>query len=150
MKHVISFIVAVFLLIFAVAPSRAETKSGPIILKQQTVGDSAQPTLTLGHKVKVSCNFGTTDFFGSTVIAAGATIKNTASVPMFYSYHVAFFDEKKNLIGCASQTSMNEGLKPGEETQLGSCLITVPPGALARVKSYQVTWYESAKKIGTK
>jgi hypothetical protein len=144
----VSIVPALFCVFASLA--MAETKSGPITLKESKFGDDAAPTVTLGHKIKVSCNFHITDFFGENIIAAGATLKNSAAVPMFYSYNVAFFDEKHNLVGCACQGSMNEGLKPGEETQLGSCLIDCPADVLAKVKTYQVTFYEAEKKIGAK
>jgi hypothetical protein len=61
------------------------------------------------------------------LINAGATVKNSGTTPMFYVFQVAFFDKANHLLGCASQASFgDQGLKPGEETQLGSLLVSLP------------------------
>lgn len=82
------------------------------------------------------------------MINAGATVKNTGSKPMFYVFHVAFFDKDNHLLGCVSQASFgDEGQKAGEETQLGSMMVVLPASDLPKVASYQAAFYESEHKF---
>ncbi len=84
------------------------------------------------------------DFFGKETVFAGATVKNTGTKPMYFEYYVAFFDKDKKLIGAAGQSSFgDDGIKPGEETQLGSCLIHLPKGKYKDIASFQVVLWES-------
>ena len=131
------------------AGAHAEAKAGPAELAESKFGppDNA-PVVEMGKKVKLTAKFYISEFFGSKVINAGATVKNSATKPMFYVFHIAFFDKDNHLLGCASQASFGEqGLKPGEETQLGSLLVALPPSELKKVASYQAAFYESEHKI---
>jgi hypothetical protein len=57
---------------------------------------------------------------------------------------VAFFDKDKNLIGSTGQGSFgDEGLKAGEETQMGSCLIELPKDKYKEIASFQAVIYET-------
>jgi hypothetical protein len=126
-----------------------ETKSGPVKLSESHFGaPDGAPAVEMGKKVRLTAKFVISDFFGSKVINAGAKLNNTAAAPMFFAFHVAFFDKGNHLLGCVSQNSIgDQGLKPGEETQLGSLLISLPASELKNVASYQTTFYESEHKL---
>jgi hypothetical protein len=63
---------------------------------------------------------------------------------MTFNYYVAFFDKDKKLIGATGQGAFGDsGLKPGEETQMGSCLIHLPKDKYREIVSYQIVIYES-------
>jgi hypothetical protein len=97
-----------------------------------------------GNMVKATTDWHVGDFFGKETIFAGITVKNTATKPMFFNYYVAFFDKDKNLIGATGQGSLGkDGLKPGENTQMGSCLIHLPKDKFKTVASYQAVIYET-------
>jgi hypothetical protein len=148
-RHFSRLIVGALFLVCLSATARAETKSGPAKLAESKFGppDDA-PMVDMGKTVKLTAKFYITDFFGSKVITAGATVKNTGKAPMFYVFNVAFFDKDNHLLGCASQASFGEqGMKAGEETQLGSLLVMLPASEIAKVASYQATFYESEHKL---
>jgi hypothetical protein len=132
------------LMMFA-AVARAETKSGDVTLKKQDVFDMPV-SVQVGTKVHAACKFRSDDFFHQSVIIANADLENTSDKPMYYVSNVAFFDVDHHMIGCTSQGSMGQPLKAGEKTQLGSCIIFAPAAEIAKVKSYQVTWYETPNK----
>lgn len=97
-----------------------------------------------GDVVKATCKWYAGDFFGKETVFAGITVKNTGSKPMFFQYYVTFYDKDKKLVGAAGQGSFgDEGLKPGEETQLGSCLISLPKDKYKEITSYQAVIYET-------
>src|SRR3954463_13797076 len=82
-----------------------------------------------GQVVKATTKWYVGDFFGKETVFGGITVKNSGTKPMFYQYFVSFFDKDKKLVGAAAQGSFGkDGLKPGEETQLGSCLASLPKG----------------------
>ncbi|WP_428940631.1 hypothetical protein [Fontivita pretiosa] len=126
-----------------------ENKSGPITLKESEFGPpEGAPRIELGKTVKVTARPYITDFFGAMIVNAGATVSNTGNKPMFFVFNIALFDKDGRLLGCANQTSFgDEGIKPGEETQLGSCFVHLPPEELKKVASFQVTLFESEKKL---
>jgi hypothetical protein len=97
-----------------------------------------------GTVVKATTKWHVGDFFGEETIMAGVTVKNTGTKPMFFRYYVAFFDKDNNLIGSTGQGSFSDdGLKPGEETQMGSCLIGLPKDKYKAITSYQAVIYET-------
>jgi len=97
-----------------------------------------------GTVVKATTDWHVGDFFGEETVFAGVQVKNTGAKPMFFRYYVAFFDKDKNLLGASGQGSFgDEGLKPGEETQMGSCLIGLPKDKYKAITSYQAVIYES-------
>jgi hypothetical protein len=97
-----------------------------------------------GEVVKATCNWRAGEFFGKETVFAGITVKNTGSKPMFFEYYVAFFDKNKKLVGATGQGSFgDEGLKPGEETQMGSCMIQLPKDKYKDIASYQAVIYET-------
>jgi len=101
-------------------------------------------TQEFGDVVKAKCAWYAGDFFGQETVFAGVTVTNTGSKPMFFNYYVAFYDKDKKLVGASGQGSYGKkGLKPGEEEQMGSCLITLPKGRYKNIVSYQAVIYES-------
>ena len=97
-----------------------------------------------GDVVKATTHWYAGDFFGEETVFAGVTVKNTGTHPMFYHYYVAFFDKDKHLVGAVGQGSFgDDGLKPGKETQLGSCLINLPKDKYKSIVSYQAVIYET-------
>lgn len=125
-------------------------KSGEIYLKESSGFDEDVFKVNIGDKIKADCKFYIDDFLEKKIISANATIKNTASKNMYFTYNVAFFDKDMNLVGCASQGLIVKGFEPGKETLLGSCIIPLPSSEFSKVKYYQVVLYESEDEIGKK
>ncbi|MBI3736082.1 hypothetical protein HY256_06180 [Candidatus Sumerlaeota bacterium] len=124
-------------------------KSGSCTLKERKNFSEDVFKVEAGKIVKGTCSFYIDDFFDKKIINANIEVTNTAKRPMFCQYYVAFFDKDGHLIGCAGQgITGDEGLKPGQATQLGSCLIPLPPGTHEQVASYQVAFYESDVEVG--
>ncbi len=97
-----------------------------------------------GNVVKATTDWHAGDFFGKETVSAGVSVRNTGTKMMFFQYYVAFFDKDKNLVGATGQGSFgDEGLKPGEGTQLGSCLISLPANKYKEIVSYQAVIYET-------
>jgi hypothetical protein len=97
-----------------------------------------------GTVVKATTDWHAGDFFGNETVFAGVKVKNTGTKPMFFHYYVAFFDKDNNLVGSTGQGSFgDEGLKAGEETQMGSCLIELPKDRYKAISSYQAVIYET-------
>jgi hypothetical protein len=97
-----------------------------------------------GDVVKATANWRAGEFFGKETVFAGITVKNTGAKPMFFQYYVAFYDKDKKLVGASGQGSFGDkGLKPGEETQMGSCLIHLPKDKYKEIVSYQAVIYET-------
>ena len=97
-----------------------------------------------GDVVKGTCNWYSGDFFGKETVFAGVTVKNTGAKPMFIHYYVSFYNKDRKLVGAAGQGSFGkDGLKPGEETMLGSCLIHLPKEKYKEIVSYQAIMYET-------
>jgi hypothetical protein len=135
----------------AMAPFQAANTSGKLdngLQRGDFGAPDGAPEIKLGTAVQLTGSIYADDFFDRDVVNMNATIKNTADVPMFFSYHVAVFDAEGRLLGASSQGSFgDEGLEAGEETQLGSILITMPAATLEQVATYQATFYESAEKF---
>jgi hypothetical protein len=97
-----------------------------------------------GDVVKAKCNWYTGEFFGKETVFAGISVKNTSTKPMFFQYYVAFYDKNKKLVGATGQGSFGDkGLDPGEETQMGSCMIHLPKDKYKDIVSYQAVIYET-------
>jgi hypothetical protein len=97
-----------------------------------------------GNVVKATTSWYAGDFFGEETVFAGVTVKNTGTKPMFFHYYVVFFDKEKNLVCATGQGSFgDDGLKPGAETQMGSCLIKLPKDKYKAIASYQAVIYET-------
>ncbi len=90
-----------------------------------------------GDVVKATCKWRVGEFFGQETVFAGITVKNTGAKPMFFDYYVAFFDKDKKLVGATGQGSFgDDALKPGEATQMGSCMIHLPKDKYKEIVSY--------------
>jgi hypothetical protein len=97
-----------------------------------------------GSVVKATTSWHAGEFFGEETVFAGVTVKNTSAKPMSFYYYVAFFDKDKKLIGATGQGGFGDsGLKPGEETQMGSCMIQLPKDKYKEIVSYQAVIYAS-------
>ena len=133
------------LLLFLAVSLRAQFIEGEIKLNYSTsMFDENVFKKEFGKVVKATTSWHAGEFFGAETVFAGITVKNTGAKPMFFNYYVAFFDRNKKLIGAVGQGSFgDEGLKPGEETQLGSCLIQLPKDKYKEIASYQAVLYES-------
>jgi hypothetical protein len=145
MKNILSTLLSVIWTLSAQAADMTAAIQGEIQLKYSE-SSFAEDTFKkdFGNAVKATCNWYAGDFFGKPTIFAGITVTNSASKPMFFQYYVAFFDKEKNLVGTASQGSFgDEGLKPEETTQMGSCLIHLPKDKYKEIASYQAVIYET-------
>lgn len=148
-KQLLIALLLLFVAVVMVAPAAAEATKGDVKLKEGDFGppDDA-PAIKLGETITLEGTLYITDFFGSKVVTGQATVNNTSEKSMFFVYHLALFDKDGNLLGAASQGSFgDEGLAPGEETQLGGLLIKLPPEALQKVASYQATFYEAEEQM---
>ena len=97
-----------------------------------------------GSTVKATTSWHAGEFFGEETVFAGIDVKNTGTKPMFFNYYVAFFDKDKKLVGSTGQGSFgDEGLKPGKETQMSSCLIKLPKDKYKEIVSFQAVIYET-------
>jgi len=135
---------ALLITLFAVS-LRAATIEGTIQLKYSNSMFSEDTfKKEFGDVVKATCNWRAGEFFGEETVFAGITVKNTGKKPMFFNYYVVFFDKDKKLVGASGQGSFgDDGLKPGEETQMGSCLIKLPKNRYKDIVSYQAVIYET-------
>jgi hypothetical protein len=96
-----------------------------------------------GNVVKVTTGWYAGDFFGEETVFGNVTVRNTAMKPMYFRYYVAFFDKDKNLVGATGQHPLRRGLKPGEQTYMGSCEIGLPKDKYKTIVSYQAVIYET-------
>jgi hypothetical protein len=97
-----------------------------------------------GNILKVTCNWRVGDFFGKETVFANITVKNTSAKPMYFNYYVAFFDKNGRLVGSTGQGSFgDDGIKPGDSDQMGSCLIHLPAGRYKDIATYQAVIYET-------
>jgi len=147
MTKLICVTTIIFLLSGPVA--KAETTHGFCTLKKSSAFAEDIFTTKVGKRMKGTCKFYIDEFFGRKIINANITVENSADVPLFCQYYVAFFDAEGNLVGCAEQGIFgDEGLEPGESENFGSCLIPLPAGEHEKISSYQITFYESESPIG--
>ncbi len=101
----------------------------------------------LGNELGAVAKLHITEWFDTMAISGQVDVENTTDHEIFTSYHLAFFDKKDNLLGCASQTL---SFDPGEETMIGGALIQMPAAQLEKVAKYRITWYEDTVKIGSR
>jgi hypothetical protein len=98
---------------------------------------------------EVEYKFYIKDFFKKDVIFANATVINKTKENKVFVYHVAFFNEKDELIGCVSQSTGKNPVEPEGTIQLGSCIIRVPEEKFSEVKKFQVAVYEDVQLENT-
>ncbi len=146
MKRLMIALLSVVVLAYTAS---GETKEGVCQLKAGKAFDQDVFKVQVGTTIKGTCKFYIDEFFGKKIINANIQIMNTGSTAMHCQYYVAFLDKDGKLIGCAGQGTFNEkGLAAGESTQLGSCLISLPPGFHEKAVQYKIAFYESDKEIG--
>jgi hypothetical protein len=129
----------------------AASAQGEVTLRSLEAGteDANAFKVTVGGEmVEARCRFYLDEYFEKSIIWANAEITNLTDAPVHYAYYVAFLDDEGELVGCASQTSMMNGLGAGESTTLANCLIPLPEEAFGRVSRYRVVIYESGEEIG--
>lgn len=143
--------VLAFLFLAAVS-ARAATLDGEVTLKYDESAFSKSGFVKqFGDVVKVTTSWRVGDFFGKETVFAGVTAKNTGAKPMFFQYFVAFYDKDKKLIGATGQSSFgDDGLKPGEETILSSCLVHLPKGRFKDIATFQAIIYETDRPLKKK
>jgi len=142
MQNMKLFLQTLLILLFAVS-MRAASIEGNIQLKfAKSAFDEGVFNKEFGDVVKATCAWRAGDFFGKETVFAGVSVKNTGSKPMYFHYYVAFFDKNKKLVGAAGQSTSNS-LQPGKETQLASCLISLPKDRYKDIVSYQAVLYET-------
>jgi hypothetical protein len=127
--------------------SHAGTIEGEVKLNYEDSGFTENAfKKEFGDIVKATTSWKVGDFFGQETVFGGVEVKNTGTNAMYFNYYVAFFDKDKKLVGAAGQGSFGDtGLKPGESTQLGSCLIHLPKDKYKDIVSYQAVIYETDK-----
>jgi hypothetical protein len=125
-------------------------KEGPCKLQEAGAFDDAKHVkVAFGTGVVAKARFFIDEFFGKTIINAGATIENGTRKTVFFQYFVAFFDKDGLLVGCTGQGSFSDdGLAPGDESQLGSCLVHLAKEDARKVASYKAVLYVDTKPIG--
>lgn len=145
----LNFMITLIVLMALPVMCFAETKEGAIALKESQFGPpEGVVNIEMGSTVKLVAHPYITDFFDTKVVTASATVKNTGSHPMFFVFSIAFFDRDGHLLGCTSQTTFNkDGLKPGQATQLSSCLVHMPPEVIPKISRFHATLYESQHKL---
>lgn len=138
------FGVIAFSLVFSTIAAAASIE-GDLTLKYDESAFSKQGfEKQFGDLVKATTSWRVGDFFGKETVFAGITARNTGTKPMFFQYYVAFYDKDRKLVGATGQSSFGDaGLKPGEETQLGSCLVHLPKGRYKDIAFFQAVLYES-------
>jgi hypothetical protein len=112
----------------------AETKQGPCKLPDRDSGGEGL-VVEVGEKLQGKCEFIIVDFNGRKIVRANIVVKNTADIPMHFRYYVTFFDKDGQLLGCTSEGTYDDGLKPGQNMQYGSCLIFLSSETIGKVAS---------------
>ncbi|BAM05041.1 hypothetical protein PSMK_28820 [Phycisphaera mikurensis NBRC 102666] len=98
--------------------------------------------------VRLETSFYRGEFFGREKLMVSAQLFNEADGARHVSMHVAVFDAAGELIGASSQSSFgDDGIPAGEQTQLASLMITLPPAQLDRVRRVSAVLYASADPI---
>ena len=137
-------IITLFLLLAASLHAQSIIQGDIKLNYSESMSDENNFKKEFGNVVKATTSWYAGDFFGEETVFAGVTVKNTGTKPMFFHYYVVFFDKEKNLVGATGQGSFgDDGLKPGAETQMGSCLIKLPKDKYKAIASYQAVIYET-------
>ena len=135
--------VAIALALAFVSSTHGAAVSGEITLKQTDSSAKESFVKAFGDTLKATTTWRVGDFFGKQTVFAGVTVKNTGTKPLAFEYCVAFYDKNRKLIGAASQSYFgDDGVKPGAELQLGSCMINLPKDKYKEIKYYEAVLYE--------
>ena len=103
-----------------------------------------------GDTVEMEVKLYVDEFFGRNTVMANPMFTNQTSTPRHVSYHIALFNSRGELVGCASQESGSSVVDPnGGTLGLGSCIISLEPEEIESVRKYQVRVYESNKEVGS-
>ena len=138
-------VVAIALAAAFITSTHGAAVSGEITLKETDSFAKESFVKVFGDTLKATTKWRVGDFFGKQTVFAGVTVKNTGTKPIAFEYCVAFYDKNRKLVGAASQSSFSdEGLKPGTDLQLGSCLIKLPKDKYKEIKYYEAVLYEMA------
>ena len=137
-------IITLFLLLAASVHAQSIIQGNIKLNYSDSIFDDNNFKKEFGNVVKGSVDWHAGNFLGKETLFAGVKVKNTGTKPMFFNYYVAFFDKDKNLVGAAGQSFFGkEGLVPGREMQMGSCLINLPKDKYKEITSYQAVLYET-------
>jgi len=137
--------VAIALALAFVSSTHGAAVSGEITLKETDSFAKECFVKAFGDTLKATTSWRVGDFFGKQTVFAGVTVKNTGTKPLTFEYCVAFYDKNRKLIGAASQSYLSDdGMKPGLELQLGSCMIKLPKDKYKEIKFYEAVLYEMA------
>ena len=138
-------VVAIALALAFVSSTHGAAVSGEIALKETDSSAKESFVKAFGDNLKATTTWRVGDFFGKQTVFAGVTVKNTGAKPLTFEYCVAFYDKNRKLIGAASQSYLSDdGVKPGTEIQLGSCMIKLPKDKYKEIKFYEAVLYEMA------
>ncbi len=119
----------------------ADHKKGTIELKE---GFKNATKIDIGDKLKGECQwYINPNFFKKRVISVQCEIKNPTKAPLYYGYHVAFFDKEGHLIATSSMNGMS-AVAPGKSTFVGN-VISLPKHMMDRITNYQVTLFSEEK-----
>lgn len=120
-----------------------DSKSGQV---QFTGPNSGHAKVSLGKRIKFDPEFKQIHIGKGNAVNVGAEAQNTTDQKVFYSYHVAFLDKDKNLIGCQA---FNLWIDASKKARIGT-FIALPPEQIAKIASYSVVFYEDDEQIGNK
>ena len=144
-RFTVALLVAIVLIsspaVFAVD---IETKSGAI----QFSGPKKDGIkLSIGKKIKFSPELKQITVGKGNAVSVGGEAENTTDQKIFYSYHIAFLDKDKNVIGCHAY---NLWFDPGKKKGHIGTFIGLPPEQIAKIASYTLIFYEDDEQIGNK
>lgn len=121
-------------------------KEGPCSIKKGDSSDKDVCTVEIGENLKSVCKFYRGELMGQIGIHVDMTVKNTSKERRYCQYYVAFFDKAGKLVCCTDRGLDGDGLDPGTEMLIGSCLKGLPDGAVEKVTSYKMRLYETGKR----
>ena len=101
--------------------------------------------VTLGKRLKGTAKLHLTDFFGAKAISGQVDIENPTKAEVNMAYHLAFFNDQGEMLGCASQAM---AFPAGEKTSLGSAIIHLPNRELEKITSFRIVYYEDDRRVG--
>jgi len=111
--------------------------------------DEKHVVAEFGETVKMKAKLYVGDFLGKKVVYANGKATNTGKEPRCFHYYLSLHDEEGRLLGAAGQGSFgDEGLKPGEDENLGSMLVPLPHAAVEKIARYRIVFYEGKQEIG--
>jgi|ERR1043165_1298113 hypothetical protein len=126
-----------YLILSSLTPTGyAQSKTGPVMF---TPGGKESVDVTVGDKLTLTATYKQISVGKQSAVSVSGDITNNTAVKMSYSYHVAFLDKDKNLIGCHN---FNLFVNGGEKGRAGT-FVVLPPDQIARIAFYSVALHES-------